>query len=529
MLTDYAMKSIWHIAKADFLQRVRSRYFLIGIGVCIFIIYSFVPPIGAGYTIVSLGNYRGLYNPAWIGGMVAMCVPFFTLIGFYIINNAVKRDVDTGVGQIIATTRLGSMQYLSGKFLSNFAVLLLMVAVIAVMTVVMFFARGETSDPEFGNLLLPLFILTVPSMFILSAIALFFESTHRFSRGFINIAYFFFWVFLVSSSLWSQYTDVYGVNTCILQIKDSIAAAHADWNGAFGTGIIITDSTGITKLFTWDGMNWTAGIILQRVFWMCASFGPVVLSSLWFGRFDTPETTEKKKGKSWFAKEKQTEIISGDMPLHIKYRELPSATASFSFIALTSAELHLMLRGRSLLWLVFTAGFWIASAFAPMEFAHRYALPVLWFLQIMIISNLGSRETTNRCNEYIFSCAYPLRRQLPSSLSAAALITMSAALPILIRLFAGGDYYGVYAVISGALFIPAFAMASGIITGGSKLFEVVFTIMTYCALNGIPVFDLSGFLKESHALGLAHYVMMITVALTIAAFTGRKIQISHRI
>ena len=209
MGTNYTLSSILHIARADFLQRVRSYYFLITIGVCVFIIYSFVPALDAGYKMVSLGNYRGFYNSAWIGGMVAMCVPFFTLLGFYVINNAVKRDIDTGVGQIIATTRVTSLQYLSGKFLSNFAVLLTMVGVIALMTVVMFFLRGEAIF-EPWKLMSPLLVLTVPAMFVLAAIAVVFDSFTSLGRGVINIAYFFFWVFLISSSLWARNLDVFG-------------------------------------------------------------------------------------------------------------------------------------------------------------------------------------------------------------------------------------------------------------------------------------------------------------------------------
>ena len=166
MNSEYIFDSICHIVKADFLQRIRSYYFLIAIGVCTFIIYSFVPPIDAGYTMVSLGNYRGFYNSAWIGSMVAMCVPFFVLIGFYLVNNTVQRDIDTGVGQIIATTRISKVQYLSGKLISNFAVLMLMLLVIVFMTVVMFLVRGETSKLELGRLLFPLLILTTPAMFL---------------------------------------------------------------------------------------------------------------------------------------------------------------------------------------------------------------------------------------------------------------------------------------------------------------------------------------------------------------------------
>ena len=75
MSTDYTLNSIYHIAKADFLQRVRSNYFLIALGVCVFLIYSFVPPVDAGYRLISLGNYRGFYNSAWIGSMVAAMRP----------------------------------------------------------------------------------------------------------------------------------------------------------------------------------------------------------------------------------------------------------------------------------------------------------------------------------------------------------------------------------------------------------------------------------------------------------------------
>ena len=78
-----------------------------------------------------------------------------------------------------------------------------MIIVIMIVTVIMFFVRAETTHLELGKLLLPLLILTVPAMFILSAIALFFDALPGVSRSLINIIYFFFWIFLVSSSLWS--------------------------------------------------------------------------------------------------------------------------------------------------------------------------------------------------------------------------------------------------------------------------------------------------------------------------------------
>ncbi len=527
MNSEYIFDSICHIVKADFLQRIRSYYFLIAIGVCTFIIYSFVPPIDAGYTMVSLGNYRGFYNSAWIGSMVAMCVPFFVLIGFYLVNNTVQRDIDTGVGQIIATTRISKVQYLSGKLISNFAVLMLMLLVIVFMTVVMFLVRGETSKLELGRLLFPLLILTTPAMFILAALALFFDSFSGLSRGFVNIAWFFLWVFLVSSSLWSQATDVFAVNTCMLDIKKSITAMHPDWNGGYGTGILITESLGSCKVFTWAGMNWTPWIFVQRLFWMVMAYGLVLLSSLRFNRFDTTKTRERKYRARWFQKKKVVQVDNDHPLVEMKYRELPIAEARFSFFSLVKTELLLLFRGKPLIWMILIAGLFIASVFVPLGLAYQVILPLLWFLQVLTISKLGSREVTHRCNEYIFSAAYPLWRQLPATLSAAVLVLITLAMPVMFRVLFSGNYYGVYAIAVGALFIPAFAIASGILTGGSKLFEVSFTILVYGILNKVPFLDFIGAIEQSHPFGIAHYLMAITAALLFLAFSGRKCQITH--
>jgi hypothetical protein len=168
-----------------------------------------------------------------------------------------------------------------------------------------------------------------------------------------------------------------------------------------------------------------------------------------------------------------------------------------------------------------------ASVFAPLPFAYPFALPLLWALQILILSKPGSREFTNRCNDYIFSAAYPLKRQLPATLLTAAFILLCLAMPVIVRVLISGNFYGAYAILVGALFVPAFAVASGILTGGSKLFEIVFTIMVYGILNRVPFCDFIGAIEKSHEPGLAHYLLIITVVLLIAAFAGRKRQIIH--
>jgi hypothetical protein len=97
------------IIKADYLQRTRSYGFLITMLVSICLAYIFVPPAGANYSTVRIGDFIGENNAAWIGHITAiMASTFLWLLGFYLINNGIKRDKETGVGQIVATTSISN-------------------------------------------------------------------------------------------------------------------------------------------------------------------------------------------------------------------------------------------------------------------------------------------------------------------------------------------------------------------------------------------------------------------------------------
>jgi hypothetical protein len=528
MSNNYTLNSIYHIARADFLQRIRSNNFLIAIGVCIFLIYSFVPEIGASYSILTLGNYRGFYNSAWIGGMVANCIPFFALIGFYVVNYAVQRDYDTGVGQIIATTRITKTQYLFGKLSSNFAVLFFMLLVIALMTVVMFYVRGETTHLELDKLLIPLMVLGIPAMFIVSAIAVVMDSITSLGRGAINVLYFFLFVAFVGGSIVNPYLDVFSVHTAMADISKSLAVTHPDWNGNSGSGLIIRELPAQISVFEWEGMHWNLSIICSRLFFMGSSVILVLLAALGFNRFDTTKIRKQKTKKSKFFGKKDSAIEPNYIPSGIKLKDVVLPKSWFSFFPLLKAELKMMLKGNTNLWKLFTVVFFILSAFTPMSFAYIVALPLLWFFQTLLLSKLGSREINNHCDEYIFSFPHPLLRQLPATLTASALYMSILALPVIIRLAILGDYYGVVAVLVGALFIAITAITFGIVTKGSKLFEVLFAMTIYASFNRIPFLDLIGSIEASRELGMVYYFLGISLGLIVLAFMMRKRQLIRR-
>lgn len=81
---------LYHLVRADFLERVRRYSFLLTLGLTVYVGFTFVPAVDANYVTVALGAYRGVYDSAWIGGMVAlMTAVFLSLPGFYLVNNAI--------------------------------------------------------------------------------------------------------------------------------------------------------------------------------------------------------------------------------------------------------------------------------------------------------------------------------------------------------------------------------------------------------------------------------------------------------
>ena len=110
------MQYIYPILKADYLQRTRSYSFLITLAVTVFMAYSFIPDNNASYTTLSAAGYRGVYNSAWIGYVSGvMTTVMLTYFGFLLVNSGIKKDIDTQVGLIIATTPISNFKYLLSK------------------------------------------------------------------------------------------------------------------------------------------------------------------------------------------------------------------------------------------------------------------------------------------------------------------------------------------------------------------------------------------------------------------------------
>ena len=98
------LQTLFHMMRADFLQRVRSYRFLAMLLFTIFLTYLFIPALSSIQIAgLQLGGYRGVYNSAWIGSMVTLLMgEFFNIFAFFLLKGTVELDRRTGVGQILA-------------------------------------------------------------------------------------------------------------------------------------------------------------------------------------------------------------------------------------------------------------------------------------------------------------------------------------------------------------------------------------------------------------------------------------------
>ena len=73
---------LYHLARADFLERVRRYSFLLTLAFAAGLAYL----IFAGIVSLQLGEYRGVYNSAWAGSMLTLVgTTYISLAGFYMV------------------------------------------------------------------------------------------------------------------------------------------------------------------------------------------------------------------------------------------------------------------------------------------------------------------------------------------------------------------------------------------------------------------------------------------------------------
>ncbi|MBI3195892.1 MAG: hypothetical protein HYZ34_15695, partial [Ignavibacteriae bacterium] len=315
---------IFQIVKANFFDEIRrDKFFLTSLAV-LAIIVAAVPPPDASHTIVNLSNYRPLYNSAWIGTLVAVLTSIIiALTGFFLLRGRIEKDRYLGIDELFATTNVGRVAYLLGKFLSNIAVLLLIVLFTVLTSIILQLKFGEEPYIHLWSILSPFFMITLPIVLVVSALSIFFEISRGLNGLFGNILYFVIWVSFLFSSvqpieksnriLLGSENDIFGISATLTSVSSLIKEQHDNYTGLIYFGISIKDMNEITEAVEWHGVSWSLESFAPRIGIAGVSFLLMSLSGLLFFRFDPAYERRKKvrnalRDRSYIRKE-ETNVI----------------------------------------------------------------------------------------------------------------------------------------------------------------------------------------------------------------------------
>ncbi|WP_017540759.1 hypothetical protein [Nocardiopsis halophila] len=464
---------ILRLAAGDLRARVRRPSYAATLLASAGLAYLAVPAADGHWTVIDAGGYRGVYDMAYVGAVVALAgALWLALGGFYAVRGAVARDRTTGTGRVLAAAPLRAPSYLAAKFLSSLAVLASMVAALVGVALVMWWARGEDTAVDPAGLLLPFLVVTLPVMAAVAAAALLFDTVPGLRGGLGNLAWIPLWgafVFMGNSG-----NEAFaGIGTRAFASSFGSGAERVDAvTGEFSLGFTYVERP-LTPM-PWNGLDLGGGFLADRLALAAGAVAAVLLCALWFRLSATdpsrgPRTAPRRSGRAW------TADPAALLP--------PPRT-------LVGAELRILVSGVSAWWWLGAAGLLLAGLAVPAE-AGRALLPVCWIWPVLLWAKIGTSAIASGVEGLMEAYPRPVARILAGWAAGVGLAALTGAGP-LVRSVVEGDLPGVAAWCAGAAFIPALAALLGTTGRTPTLFQVLYPVLWYMAVNGIEAADFMG-------------------------------------
>jgi hypothetical protein len=536
------------LVAGDFAERSRTYAFLVTLILTVWATTMFVPPLDAGYTTVDIHGHRGTYGSAWIGAQLTLLVnAFLGLAGFYLVKSAIDRDRRSGVGQLLAATPLSRAGYTLSKTLSNLAVLASMVAVVVVCSAALQWARGEDARIDLVALALPHVLITLPFLTLVAAVAVLFEVLPVLRGGLGNVAWFFMWSLggvagAAGHRSDAPYNDPMGIGSIL---PGMVAATRAAFPAERITGQQVSIGFQIggnqghpLVPFAYGGIDWTPEVIGWRLLWLGAAVAVALAAALPFDRFanEGAGAASPVRGRAKRAGAPASEgdvaqsaaSLAASRPFEFARLAGEIPKRRFDLPTLVRAEIVVALKGYPRIWYLVALGLSIAALAAPLGAVKTGVAPVLVIWPMLVWSALGARELRHGTSELFFSAPRPLSRQLPAAWLGGVAIGIVVSGAYALRLVLAGDAAGAITCLVGVTFAPALALACGVLTGNSRLFEALYLFLWYAAaLNHVPELDFTGAMAAKTGFGVAAGYALATVALLAVAWTARRRQLTR--
>jgi len=523
-----SLRILFQLSLADFRERTRRYSFLVTMIGVMFFGYLVI----TGQYTVKFGEYKAIYNSAWAGSVMAVCSSIMMAIaGFYLIRGSIKRDRLTGVGQIIATTRLSGRDYLTSKLLSNIATLWLMIASLAVLALATLLVKNETGTINLWAFVSPFLIISLPASILVASVAVFFD-TARWLRGSLgNIIYLFLAESLVVLGMLAvPFLDLASVAVFTDSARAAGEMAFPGERIGLLMGFVAFDpvmQSEAFKTFSWTGIDWTSHMLLLRLHWIVIALAVTGVAVHLFDRFDPTKSglrgISRRTRTATLAEAKETPLAG----IGFGYDSLLPPEPRFRLIRMVGAELRLALKGFPWFWYIVALGLVVAQCAAPFEIARLYLVPASMIWPLVIWSSAGTRESRFGTMQLLFSSPNPLQRQFPAIWLAGLSIAMASVSGMFLRASIAGQWPYAATLLVAAFFVPAVSLTLGTLSGSKKLFEVTYLMIWYIgSIDHLAALDLLGTTDESVSLTKMGLLGLAAVGSLVIALVARRRQLN---
>jgi hypothetical protein len=506
------------IVSADFRIRFRRVSTVIVFLLLSAFAYVWIPAPSTGRALIRINDQRAIYNSGAIGlGTASLGMIFVGLFGYYVISNAIRRDIVTRCGVIAASTPMRTGEYLFGKFLGNLVFLAVFVCGFMLSSMVMLAVRGEARLEPF--VFIEQYLLLCPGAIVfVSAVAVLFESIPWLAGKFGDVVYFFLWSAVIGLVVanetshgrinWARCFDFTGFGFMIDQMQRTL---HTH---SMSIGASPFDPTKPTVIF--PGLTMTREWIMPRLISLLVPLSLLPIAALFFHRFD-PVRTGRVSGKgrrNWIGK-----IQNLFKPLSRRAVSLlmfPGRSGSFVGAIWTDAALTLTLY--PLVFVAFVA-ITVVSFVAPLA----GILPFVFAALAIIISDVATRDARAGTTASVRAIARLRENYVWWKLGSSCLLGLLLCVVPLIRMLVDGSM-AFAALTCGILFVASMATALGVTTANPKTFIVGFLTFWYLVVNDHgqnPMLDFAGFYGHGTTTTLFLYGAISVAAVLFAQFFYR--------
>jgi hypothetical protein len=500
------IREIAAIARADLLIRFRRLSTVVVFLLLSAFAYVWIPDPATGRALMRVGGARVLYNSAAIGIGSAMLAGLFAgLIGFYVVTNAIGADLRTRCGSVIASTSINSSTYLAGKLAGNAAFLATFTAGFMLVSMAMVVVRGE-APLEPWTLARQYLLLVPPTIVLVSALAIVFESIPLLAGRAGDVLYFFLWTLLMGGSTAlvinhaavAEYVDFTGLAFLMRQVE----SAHHTTSVSIGAGPF--DAARPVVVLT--GLPADAASVLRRIVVTLAPLALLLVARPFFHRFDPARV---RAGEQHLRRRWRARVDSMTKPLARLVTGIPAQGA-----VAADAKMTFTLRPATLIVLLAIA---VASA------ASAASLPIVFAGAAVLISDIATRDRSVGATGFIYATASLRERfvawKFTSTLAVACVLLAAPGLRLLLS-----RPGAIPAFAGGAVFIAGSATALGVISSNPKTFIVLFLSFWYVVVNdrGVtPALDFAGLYGAPAPAVTASYAALAVLLLLAAEAVHR--------